>query len=128
MNPTEIEAIVRSYYENLAAMNPEAVLAHFAADAISHDPVGEPPAKVHEGFKEFIGRLQMVFESLETAIESIFFAPNSAAVKWTTQGISKSGKTVTFAGITIFEMNEDGKIHTTRAYWNPAAMLAQLRG
>jgi steroid delta-isomerase len=55
-------------------------------------------------------------------------AENEAAVKWTIQGKSKSGKSVSFEGITIFEFNEAGKIQTTRAYWNPALMIAQLRG
>jgi steroid delta-isomerase len=43
------------------------------------------------------------------------------------QGISKTDKSVTFEGITVFEINNFGKIQTTRAYWNPALMLAQLR-
>ncbi len=127
MTSQEIRAVIDSYYTNVAAMNAEGVLVNFAEDAISHDPVGEPPAKVHEGFSEFIGRLQAVFNSLETAIESIFITGNSAAVKWKTQGHSKTGKTVIFEGITIFEMNDNGKIQTTRAYWNPAEMIAQLR-
>jgi steroid delta-isomerase-like uncharacterized protein len=127
MSPEKIQAVINSYYTNIAAMNAEAVLANFADDAISHDPVGEPPAKVHEGFREFMGRLQAVFDSLQSTIESIFIADNEAAVKWKTQGISKSGKTVVFEGITIFEINDNGKIQTTRAYWSPAAMIAQLR-
>jgi steroid delta-isomerase-like uncharacterized protein len=126
MSPEKIQAVINSYYTNIAAMNAEAVLANFADDAISHDPVGEPPAKVHEGFREFMGRLQAVFDSLQSTIESIFIADNEAAVKWKTQGISKSGKTVVFEGITIFEINDNGKIQTTRAYWSPAAMIAQL--
>jgi ketosteroid isomerase-like protein len=127
MTPEQIRAVIESYYTNVAAMNAEGVLPNFAEDAISHDPVGEPPAKVHEGFSEFIGRLQAVFISLETAIESIFISGNSAAVKWKTQGVSKTGKSVIFEGITVFEMNDDGKIQTTRAYWSPAQMIAQLR-
>lgn len=43
-------------------------------------------------------------------------------------GSQYSGKSVTFEGITIFEMNEVGKIQTTRAYWNPEALMAQIRG
>ncbi|BAZ41588.1 steroid delta-5-3-ketosteroid isomerase [Calothrix sp. NIES-4101] len=128
MSQEEIQAIINSYYINIAAMNAEAVLANFAEDAMSHDPVGEPPTKVHEGFHEFIGRLQAVFENLQSTIESTFITGNEAAVKWKTQGISKSGKSITFEGITIFEINNHGKIQTTRAYWYPAAMVAQLRG
>ncbi|MBF2067196.1 MAG: nuclear transport factor 2 family protein [Calothrix sp. C42_A2020_038] len=128
MSPEEIKSVIASYYTNLAAMNAEGVLANFAEGAISHDPVGEPPAKVHEGFSEFIARLKSVFDNLATTTESIFIAGNSAAVKWKTQGTSKTGKTVTFEGITIFDINDSGKIQTTRAYWSPADMIAQLRG
>ncbi|QIR37544.1 nuclear transport factor 2 family protein [Tolypothrix sp. PCC 7910] len=127
MSNTSIEKLVAAYFANMASMNPEGWVENFAEDALSYDPVGEAPAKVHEGFRQFIGQLQAVFTKLEATTEDIFVGGNEAAVKWTMQGISKSGKSVTFAGITIFEINAAGKIQTTRAYWNPAAMIAQLR-
>jgi steroid delta-isomerase len=128
MSKEEIEAVVAAYFANMAAMNPEGWVERFAEDAISHDPVGHPPMKVHEGFREFFQRMQGVFEQLEATTENTFVAENEAAVKWTMQGVSKSGKSVAFEGITIFEVNDAGKIQTTRAYWNPEAMVAQLRG
>jgi steroid delta-isomerase len=127
MSTTTIETVVAAYFANIASMNPEGWVENFAEDALSYDPVGEPPAKVHEGFRQFIGQLQAVFEKLEPTTEHIFVGGNEAAVKWTMQGLSKTGKSVTFEGITIFEINEAGKIQTTRAYWSPAAMVAQLR-
>ncbi len=127
MSTETMKSVVASYYNNMATMNTSGVLENFAHDAISHDPVGEAPAKVHEGFGEFLGRLKAVFEKLETVTEHIFISGNSAAVKWTTQGTAKTGKIVTFEGITVFEFNEAGKIQTTYAYWSPAAMIAQLR-
>ncbi|WP_414552727.1 nuclear transport factor 2 family protein [Anabaena sp. CCY 0017] len=122
-----IETIISAYFTNIAAMNPEGWVENFAEDAMSHDPVGEPPTKVHEGYREFIGQLQAFFEKLESSTEHIFVAGNEAAVKWTMHGVSKRGKSVTFEGITVFEINAAGKIQTTRAYWNPANMVAQLR-
>jgi ketosteroid isomerase-like protein len=127
MSRATLETVVADYFANIAAMNAEGWVENFAEDALSYDPVGEPPTKIHEGFREFIGQLQAVFEKLEPTTEHIFVAGHEAAVKWTMRGLSKSGKSVTFEGITIFEVNEDGKIQTTRAYWNPVAMVAQLR-
>jgi ketosteroid isomerase-like protein len=127
MSNSTIETVVAAYFANFASMNPEGWVENFAEDALSYDPVGEPPAKVHEGFRQFIGQLQAVFAKLEATTEHIFVGGNEAAVKWTMHGISKTGKSVTFEGITIFEINADGKIQTTRAYWNPATMVAQLR-
>lgn len=126
-HPEAIKTVIAAYFTNIAAMNPEGWIENFAEDAVSYDPVGEPPTKIHEGFRQFIGQLQAVFEKLEPTTEHIFVAGNEAAVKWTMRGLSKSGKLITFEGITIFEINEATKIQTTRAYWNPAQMVAQLR-
>lgn len=127
MSKETIEAVIAAYFTNMAAMNPEGWVEHFAENAVSYDPVGHPPTKVHEGFREFFGQLQGVFEQLKPTTEYIFVAGNEAAVKWTIQGTSKSAKSITFEGITVFEVNEAGKIQTTRAYWNPEAMIAQLK-
>jgi ketosteroid isomerase-like protein len=122
-----IETVIAAYFDNIAALNPEGWVENFAADALSYDPVGEPPTKVHEGFRQFIGQLQTVFAKLEPKTEHIFVAGQEAAVKWTMEGITKNGKSVSFEGITIFEINPAGKIQTTRAYWHPATLVAQLR-
>lgn len=128
MSQEAIKEVVAAYFANIAAMNPEGWLENFAEDAVSYDPVGEPPAKIHERFREFFGLMQGIFDKLETTTEHVFVAGNEAAVKWTTHGVSKGGKSVQFEGISVFEVNEAGKIQTIRAYWNPAAMMAQLRG
>ncbi|MDJ0801054.1 MAG: nuclear transport factor 2 family protein [Calothrix sp. MO_167.B12] len=127
MTQEAIANIIASYFTNMSAMNPEGWVENFAPDALSYDPVGEPPTKIHEGFRDFIGLLQATYEKLEPTTEHIFIGGNEAAVKWTMQGVSKTGKSVTFEGITVFEINDAGKIQTTRAYWDPAAMIAQLR-
>jgi len=56
----------------------------------------------------------------------VFIAGNGAAVKWTGKGTSTSGHEVRFEGIDVIEVNEEGKIQTVHAYWNPAEMIAQL--
>lgn len=127
ISPDEIRTLITTYYANLAAMNAEAILDNFAENAISHDPVGEAPTQVNQGLGEFVERLKLFFNRLDTTIESIFINGLSAAVKWKTQGISKTDKIIVFEGITIFEINHHGKIQTTYAYWNPAEIIAQLR-
>ncbi|MEA5579905.1 nuclear transport factor 2 family protein [Nodularia harveyana UHCC-0300] len=127
MAHSAIETIISAYFANIAAMNPEGWVDNFAEDAMSYDPVGEPPTKVHEGYREFIAQLQGFFQKIEPTTEHIFVAANEAAVKWTMHGVTKRGKSVIFEGITIFEINAANKIKTTRAYWNPALMIGQLR-
>jgi ketosteroid isomerase-like protein len=125
-----IETVINDYFSSITAMNAQDYISIFAEDAISYDPVGEPPTKISEGYQDLIKLLQMSFDKLEAVKEHIFIAvaANEAAVKWTMKGIGKNGKSVSFEGITVFEINDQQKIKTTRAYWNPAAMVAQLRG
>lgn len=127
MSKESIEAVVAAYFANIAVMNAERWVDLFSEDAVSYDPVGHPPSKVHEEFQEFFRRLQAVFDQIEPTTEHVFIAGNEAAVKWTMRGDSKSGKSVTFEGITVFEVSEAGKIQILRAYWNPATMMAQLQ-
>jgi ketosteroid isomerase-like protein len=123
----EITNLIANYFSNIAAINTEDWIENFAEDAVSYDPVGEPTTKIHENFRAFISQLKTVFNQLEATTEHIFIAGNEVAVKWTMQGISKTDKSATFEGITVFEINNFSKIQTTRAYGNPALMLAQLR-
>ena len=76
MTQKAIANIIASYFANMAAMNSEGYLDNFAPDAISYDPVGEPPSKVHEGFQDFIGLLQASYKTLEAKTEHIFIAGN----------------------------------------------------
>lgn len=42
MSTKPIEALVRTYFTKVAAMNPDGWLDDFAEDAVSYDPVGQP--------------------------------------------------------------------------------------
>ena len=90
MSKESIEAVVAAYFANMAVMNPERWIDLFAEDAISYDPVGHPPTRVHEGYLAFFQQIQAVFEQLETTANHVFIAGNEAAVKWTIVGASRN--------------------------------------
>ena len=58
----------------------------------------------------------------------MFIAGNSAAVKWTGQLTAKNGRSLTFEGIDVLDVNDEGKIQAVRAYWDPVPVLAVLQG
>ena len=126
MSTEVIEKLVAAYFSQMQAMNPEGWLENFAEDAVINDPVGSPP-KAKEDFQKFFGLLSMVFEKLELSQDHIFIAGNGAAVKWTMQGLAKNGRQGTTEGISVFEINEAGKIQQVSSYWDEAAMMAQLK-
>ena len=126
VSPDKISRAVRAYFLAIRAMDAEAFANTFAEDGTTFDPVGSPGITGRQGLREFFESICKNFKSVALNEDSIFVAGNGAAVKWTGSVTSNSGKEVRFEGIDFFEVNDDGKIQTIRAYWNPAEMIAQL--
>ena len=124
--PDRISRVVRNYFLAIRAMDAEAFANCFAEDGTTFDPAGTPAISGRDAIREFLTSICKNFKSVGLTEESVFVAGNGAAVKWIGKGTSATGKDVTFEGIDVFEINEEGKIQTVRAYWNPAEMIAQL--
>jgi steroid Delta-isomerase len=124
--PDKISRAVRAYFLAVRAMDPEAFANTFAEDGTTYDPVGSPPITGRAGLREFFSSICKNFKTVALDEDSVFVAGNGAAVKWTGHGTSTNGGEVKFEGIDVFEVNDDGKIQTIHAYWNPAEMIAQL--
>src|SRR5213596_1444158 len=126
MSPEIISQTVKNYFAAIRAMDPQAILNTFAADAITYDPVGTPPNQGHKKIGDFFQAVMAAFKEVGLTEDEVFIAGNGAAIKWTGRGISQAGNKVHFEGIDVIEVNEAGKIQTLHAYWNPAEMTAQL--
>src|SRR6476646_1975192 len=122
----KISRAVRAYFLAIRAMDPEAFANTFAEDGTTCDPMGTPPISGRPAIRDFLGSICKNFKSVGLTEDMIFVAGNGAAVKWTGSGTSASGKEVRFEGIDVFEINQDGKIQSVWAYWNPAEMIGQL--
>lgn len=126
VSPDKISRAVRAYFLAIRAMDADAFANTFAEDGTTFDPVGSPGITGRDGLREFFQSICKNFKSVSLTEDSVFVAGNGAAVKWTGRGTSTTGKEVKFEGVDVFEINEDGKIQTMHAYWNPAEMIAQL--
>ena len=124
--PDRISRVVRNYFLAIRAMDAEAFANLFAENGTTYDPVGTPGITGREALREFLASICKNFKSVGLTEDAVFIAGNGAAVKWTGKGTSNSGREVRFEGIDVIEVNEDGKIQTVHAYWNPAEMNAQL--
>ena len=127
MIPDTKEALVKRYFAATRAMNPDAWLACFAEDAISHDPYGAPPIEGKEGLRQFFLNVATAFSKIGFTEDYVAVAGNRAAVKFTVHGIGTNGKAVTAEGIDVFEFNEGGTIQTMWGYWDPSALIARLQ-
>lgn len=126
MSPEVVSKAIKAYFAAIRAMDIPAIVATFAEDAVSHDPVGALPIEGHQKLTEFFQSITAAFKEVGLTEDQVFVAGTGAAVKWTGTGISKQGKKVRFEGIDVFDVNEAGKIRRLYAYWNPAEMVAQL--
>jgi steroid Delta-isomerase len=126
ISPDKVSRAVRGYFLAIRAMDADAFANSFAEDGTTFDPVGAPGITGRDAIREFLASICKNFKTVGLTEDFVFVAGNGAAVKWTGKGTSNSGKEVNFEGIDVIEVNEDGKIQTVRAYWNPAEMIAQL--
>ena len=127
MSTEAIRKVVSDYFAATRAMDIEAWLATFADNAISYDPVGGPPIEGHDSLRQFFQGIMGAFEKVGLKEDKVFISGNGAAVLWTGHGVGKNGREVSFEGIDVFEINEDGKIQKMWGYWAPAAMMAELQ-
>jgi steroid Delta-isomerase len=109
-------------------MDADGFVNSFSPDGVSHDPVGTPPLHGHEQIGQFITGIMSGFETVGLTEDHVFVNGNSAAVKWTGRGRTRTGRDITFEGIDVLEFNDIGKITLLRAYWDPAPVMAALQG
>src|SRR5258706_7353671 len=126
VSPDKISRAVRVFFLASRAMDPQAYANTFAENGTTFDPEGMPGVTGRAALSEFLASICKNFKSVSLDEDFVFVAGNGAAAKWTGHGTSASGKAVNFEGIDVFEMNEEGKIQTVHAYWNPAEMIGQL--
>lgn len=123
-----IQLAVAAYIAATGAMDANAVAEAFARDGVSNDPVGMPPHTGRDGIRQFLQGILAETERVSITPDQLFIAGDSAAFKWTVHLTTKRGQSVTFDGIDVIQVNDDGKIQSLHAYWDPAPVLAVLQG
>ena len=127
MSQETVHQIINQYFDAISTLNCDAWLNTFAADAVSYEP-GNPPLAGHDALRAFFNGVAGGFETIEMKPDQIFAVGNEAGVKWSARGLGKTGREATFEGVDVFTVNEEGKIQTLKAYWDPAAMMSKLIG
>ena len=122
-----IERVVAAYFSALREMDIERLLELFDEDAVSWDPVGSPPMRVRDKSNNYFRALSTIFSKMALREEEVFVAGSEAAVRWTGVAILRTNpREVDFEGISVFEINEQGRIQSVRSYWDKATLMARL--
>ena len=123
----EIEQVVAGYFSSLREMDIDRLLHLFDEDAISWDPVGSPPLRVRDKSSNYFRALSTIFEKMALSENEVFVSGSEAAVRWTGVAMLRSKtQEVTFQGVSVFEINDQGRIQNVRSYWDKAGLMARL--
>src|SRR3981081_764438 len=126
MTAEAIHKAVAAYYAALRAMDVEAWVATFAVDGVSQDPVSSPPVVGHAALRQLAINMWGSWDNIGPRAQQVFVSGNEAAVKWVGYGRAKNGREAQFEGIGILTVNDQGKIQSIRAYWEPAQVMTQI--
>jgi len=118
---------VDRYFAAWVALDPAAYVACFTDDGVLHDPYGSTPRTGAKSLRGFFEGVAHALEEARIVAEAVHIAGDRAAVVFRGKAIGKNAKHVEVVGVDVFEFDEKGRIKTLWAYWDSAAVLAQLR-
>jgi len=123
MEPDDVRRVVDAYVDSYRRNDKQACIDLFAADAIWHDPVGEPPHVGHEGVGAFWDQARVLAESIELVPSDVIVCANQAAMVFeihvtlaVPDGQPPAG--MIMDAVEVFVIDDDGKISELRAYWD----------
>jgi steroid delta-isomerase-like uncharacterized protein len=128
-----VEGHARSYFEALAARNPEAMASHWSADGVD-DIVPIAVLRGPEEIKSFFRELFAAFPELETTVTRVVADDKHAVVEWRMsgtfngapfQGIEPTGKHVEMRGLDILEV-KDQEILSNSGFYDGAEFARQV--
>jgi steroid delta-isomerase len=119
--PEQVRAVVDDYLASFLTKDKEAFLACWADDATQVDPVPSPPNVGKEAIGNFWDGVASLAEKLEPQLDRVHVCGNQAAVVFTMNARTGEGGSCIDI-VDVFEINDDGKIASLQAYWDPAAM------
>jgi steroid delta-isomerase len=123
---TTTPPVLAAYFDATRRMDKAAWVACFAADAVSHDPVGAPPHAGHAALGAFFDGILGLVESIALWEDLVSGSGDEIAVTWTMVGRGKNGKAFRMRGVDVFRLDAQGRIRELRAYWPAGELVALL--
>ncbi|HEY1635463.1 MAG TPA: SgcJ/EcaC family oxidoreductase [Acidimicrobiales bacterium] len=120
-SPEQVRAVVDDYLAAFPKKDREAFLGCFADDAEQIDPVPSAPNIGKEAIGQFWDNIVGMADKMEPQLDRLSVCGNEAALVFTMNARTGDGGGAIDI-VDILEVNDDGKISSLRAYWDPAAM------
>jgi len=128
MTPEDVRAAVERYYAAISGRDIDAAVAMFSPDAVMRDPVGMPPATDAAARRQRYDGIALAFETFTITAHQVVAVADEAGASWTANGKARTGREVTFDGISTFAFDVEGRITNMSAYWDVSAIMSAMSG
>ena len=116
-SPEQVQAAVDAYVAAYQENDRDAFLEAFATDGVIVDPVGTLPHAGREARGAFWDTIHQLTERMTFDVKDVVVCGNEAAMVFGIHASSGDAGIVLDA-VDIFEVDDDGKIASMRAYWD----------
>ena len=116
-SPEQVQAAVDAYVAAYMANDRDAFLDAFADDGVIVDPVGTPPHHGLDACGGFWDTVHQLTERMSFDVKDVIVCGSEAAMVFRIHaGTDDAG--IVIDAVDIFEVDDDGKIASMRAYWD----------
>ena len=118
-SPEQVQAAVDAYVAAYTANDRNAFLDAFANDGVIEDPVGTPAHQGRDARGAFWDTVHQMTERMAFDVKDVVVCGNEAAMVFRIHAGTANAEIVLDA-VDIFQVDDDGKIASMRAYWDMA--------
>jgi steroid delta-isomerase len=116
-SPEQVQTAVEAYVAAYAKNDRDAFLDAFADGGVIIDPVGTPPHAGREARGAFWDNVHQLTEKIVFDVKDVVVCGSEAAMVFRIHaGTGDTG--ILIDAVDIFEIDDDGKIASMRAYWD----------
>jgi len=116
-SPEQVQAAVEAYVAAYQTNDRDAFLDAFAIDGVIVDPVGTPPHAGREARGAFWDTVHQLTERMTFDVKDVVVCGSEAAMVFGIHA-STGDAGIVLDAVDIFEVDDDGKISSMRAYWD----------
>lgn len=115
--------VTAAYFRSLNERNITMFMACFTGDCEAHSPFGAPPYQGRPRLSQWFNQRAHMWRRLRVIPKAASRNGNRIAVIWMADGTTHSGAPTSFEGVSVFEVDDRGKIARLEEYWDARAAL-----
>ena len=124
MKPEVVRAAVDAYIEVAMTLDVDRYASLLAPHAVRQNPSGRLQGR--QAIRDSAQQRWNRFASVEMSVERIIVSGASAAFSYTARATTRDGRSGSFEGIEVLDVNEAGQIEEVRIYSDPAPIQALM--